>query len=122
MPVLNLLAGLATGVLSAFGIGGGTLLLLYLTFLAGFSQQTAQGINLLYFLPTAGASLPLHCKHGAIDRTAALTGGAWGCVAAIGGALLAAAVPTGLLRKCFGIYLIVTGCITLLGGKRASGQ
>ncbi|MCC8100615.1 MAG: sulfite exporter TauE/SafE family protein [Clostridiales bacterium] len=121
MPVLNLLAGLVTGVLSAFGIGGGTLLLLYLTFLAGFSQQTAQGVNLLYFLPTAGASLPLHLKRGAIDRSAALTGGLWGCAAAIGGSLLASVVEPGFLRQCFGVYLIATGCVTLLGRKDASG-
>ncbi|MCD7920011.1 MAG: sulfite exporter TauE/SafE family protein [Clostridiales bacterium] len=122
MPVLNLLAGLATGVLSAFGIGGGTLLLLYLTFLAGFSQQTAQGINLLYFLPTAGASLPLHLKRGAVDRRLALVGGVCGCAAAIGGSLLASILEPGFLRQCFGVYLIATGCVTLFGGKRASGQ
>ncbi len=122
MSVLNLLAGAATGVLSAFGIGGGTLLLLYMTFLAGFSQQTAQGINLLYFLPTAGASLPLHLRRGAIDRRAALTGGVWGCIAAVGGALLASVMEPGLLRGCFGVYLIVTGCVTLFGGRRASHQ
>ncbi|MCD8086545.1 MAG: sulfite exporter TauE/SafE family protein [Clostridiales bacterium] len=120
MPVLNLLAGAATGVLSAFGIGGGTLLLLYLTFLAGFSQQTAQGINLLYFLPTAGVSLPLHLKRGAIDRWAALTGGVWGCVAAVGGALLASVMEPGLLRKCFGVYLIATGCVTLFGARSSN--
>ncbi len=119
MPVLNLLAGLATGVLSAFGIGGGTLLLLYLTFLAGFSQQTAQGVNLLYFLPTAGASLPQHLKRGTIDRSAALAGGLWGCAAAVGGALLASALEPGFLRQCFGVYLIATGCVTLFGGKKA---
>ncbi len=121
MPVLNLLAGLTTGVLSAFGIGGGSLLLLYLTLLAGVSQQTAQGINLLYFLPTAGASLPLHLKRGAIDRSAALAGGFWGCVAAVGGALLASVLEPGFLRQCFGVYLIATGCVTLLSGKDASG-
>ena len=47
------LAGLATGVLSGFGIGGGTLLLIYMTSFAQLDQSMAQGINLLYFLPTA---------------------------------------------------------------------
>ena len=51
---IPLLAGAATGVLSAWGIGGGTLLLLVMTLLLGVEPRTAQGINLLYFLPTAG--------------------------------------------------------------------
>ena len=62
------LAGTATGVLSAFGVGGGSLLLIYLTAFAGFSQQAAQGINLLYFLPAAAAALPAHRKNGLLDR------------------------------------------------------
>ena len=36
-------AGLLTGVLSGFGIGGGSLLLLYLTLFAGFGQYAAGG-------------------------------------------------------------------------------
>ena len=49
--VIALLAGGATGILSAFGIGGGSLLLIYLTSFAALDQHQAQGINLLYFLP-----------------------------------------------------------------------
>ena len=40
------LAGLAAGVLSGFGVGGGTLLLIYMTVFAGMPQTLAQGINL----------------------------------------------------------------------------
>ena len=55
--VLPLAVGTATGILSAWGVGGGTLLLLVMTLFLGVDQRTAQGINLLYFLPTAGAGL-----------------------------------------------------------------
>ena len=58
------LAGAVTGVLSGFGIGGGTLLLIYLTAFAGVEQTLAQGINLLYFLPAAATALPSHLKTG----------------------------------------------------------
>lgn len=54
--LIALLAGTITGILSAFGIGGGSLLLIYLTSFAAIDQHQAQGINLLYFLPAA--SLP----------------------------------------------------------------
>ena len=43
----GILAGGITGLLSAFGLGGGTLLLLWLTLFAGMPQQTAQAVNLL---------------------------------------------------------------------------
>ena len=65
---ISLLAGAVTGVLSGFGIGGGTLLLIYMTAFAGVPQNLAQGVNLLYFLPTAATALPAHIKNGYIDR------------------------------------------------------
>ena len=47
MTIVNFLVGMATGILSGFGIGGGSLLILYLTTFAGVPQYTAAGINLL---------------------------------------------------------------------------
>ena len=58
------LCGLLTGILSSWGVGGGTLLLLCMTLFFGVEQRTAQAINLLYFLPTAGISLFAHRKNG----------------------------------------------------------
>ena len=66
--LIALLAGTITGILSAFGIGGGSLLLIYLTSFAAIDQHQAQGINLLYFLPAAAAALPAHHKHGLLDK------------------------------------------------------
>ena len=60
--LLPALAGFGTGILSAWGVGGGTLLLLLMTLFLGVDQTQAQGINLLYFLPTAGMSLLEHRK------------------------------------------------------------
>lgn len=70
--VIALLAGGATGILSAFGIGGGSLLLIYLTSFAALDQHQAQGINLLYFLPAAAAALPAHHKNGLLEKKAIL--------------------------------------------------
>ena len=66
--LLPALAGFGTGILSAWGVGGGTLLLLLMTLFLGVDQTQAQGINLLYFLPTAGMSLLEHRKNGYLDR------------------------------------------------------
>lgn len=103
------LAGLATGILSGFGVGGGTLLLLWLTTWGGMTQQQAQGINLLYFLPAAGAALPAHWKNGYVERSLLLPAITAGLAAAALTAWLAAGLDTGLLRRCFGGFLLAVG-------------
>ena len=97
--MIPILAGALTGILSGFGIGGGTLLLIYMTSFAGVPQNLAQGVNLLYFLPTAATALPAHIKNGYVDRTAA-TG-----------------LDVHLLRRCFGVYLLYVGVTELFRKK-----
>jgi hypothetical protein len=48
MTALSVFAGLLAGVLSAWGVGGGSLLILYMTFVAGpRPADSVQGVNLL---------------------------------------------------------------------------
>ena len=112
--VLPLAVGPATGILSAWGVGGGTLLLLVMTLFLGVDQRTAQGINLLYFLPTAGAGLLFHRKAGMLDKQALRQAIPWGVATAALGAWCATAMDTELLRRPFGVYLLVMGVITLI--------
>ena len=107
--LIPLLAGAATGILSGFGIGGGSLLLIYMTSFADVPQNLAQGINLLYFLPTAGAALPAHFKNGYVEKAAlapAILAGVAGAAPAAWGAT---SMDTDLLRRCFGAFLLVIG-------------
>lgn len=57
-----ILAGLVCGVLSGFGIGGGSLLMVWMTAVLSMEQKAAQGVNLLYFLPCAACALIFHIK------------------------------------------------------------
>lgn len=107
--LLAVAAGAATGVLSGFGVGGGTLLLIYLTNLAGMAQSQAQGINLLYFLPSAGAALPAHLKHGYVETSVLLPAILTGLACAALAAWAATGLDTDLLRRCFGGFLLVVG-------------
>ncbi len=108
------LAGAITGVLSGFGVGGGTLLLIYMTAFAGVPQNLAQGINLLYFLPTAATALPAHVKNGYIDRGAALPAILGGLGATGLAAWIATAIDVDFLHKCFGVFLLYVGLRELL--------
>ncbi len=103
------LCGLVTGILSAWGIGGGTLLLLCMTLFFGVEQQTAQAINLLYFLPTAGISLFAHRKNGYLDKAVLRAAIPAGVVCALIAAVVTTALDSTVLRKPFGLFLLYAG-------------
>ena len=107
--MLALVIGLLTGILSGFGIGGGTILMIYLTAFAAFPQKIAQGINLLYFIPTAVAALILHSKNHQLEWKAVLPAVLCGCATAAGFSLLAMGMDLQLLRRLFGVFLLFTG-------------
>ena len=111
--LLPVLAGGVTGVLSGFGVGGGTLLLVYMTVFAGLDQHLAQGINLLYFLPAGLMALPSHVKNGYLAKPVLLPAIAAGLLLAAIAAWIATELEVGVLRKCFGGFLIVIGAMEL---------
>ena len=111
--ILPLLVGAATGVLSGFGVGGGTLLLVYLTAVVGMEQPVAQGINLLYFLPAGLLALPNHWKNGYIEKKALVPCIGMGLLGAAVCAWVATGLDTGILRKCFGGFLLLIGGMEL---------
>lgn len=112
-------AGCAAGILSGFGVGGGTLLLVYMTAFAGLAQHTAQGINLLYFLPAAGLALPSHIQNGYVEWKTVLPAAAAGLAATGVAAWAASMVETGLLRRLFGGFLLAVGVYELFRKERA---
>ena len=108
-------AGLVCGVLSGLGIGGGTLLMVWMTAVMDMEQRMAQGINLLYFLPTAACALIFHIKNRLIRWRVVLPAAITGCLSAAGAALLATSVDASLLSKLFGGFLIFVGITELFG-------
>ena len=116
--LLPFLCGLGTSILSAWGVGGGTLLLLVMTLFLGVDQRTAQGINLLFFLPTAAAALVFHWKNGFLDKPTLKSAVPWALIFAFFLAWVATAVDVELLRKPFGIYLLASGIMMLWPKKK----
>lgn len=106
--IIPSLAGLLAGMAGAMGLGGGSVLLLYLTLIAGIGQATAQGINLIFFLPCALASVLYSVRAGLIAKKEALTGIAAGLPGAVLGCILAGWLGGGL-RPLFGIYMLALG-------------
>ena len=110
---------LGAGIISAWGVGGGTLLLLVMTLFLGVDQQTAQGINLLYFLPAGLMALPTHVKNGYVEREALLPAVGTGLLCAALAAWVATGLEVGLLRKLFGGFLAAVGLMELFSRRKA---
>jgi len=111
------LCGLAAGTVSAWGVGGGTLLLLVMTLLLGVDQRTAQGVNLLFFLPTAATALLCHARGGYLHVPTLRAAIPAALAAALLGAWISTALDVSLLRRPFGLYLLAAG-VSLLWPKR----
>ena len=98
--------GVAAGVL---GVGGGILMVPFLTLVAGLPQHAAEATSLLVVLPTAiVASVVLH-RRGVGNLRVALGFGVVGAAGAAGGALLALALPGRSLRVVFAVFLALVG-------------
>lgn len=117
--IFAVVIGVATGIISGFGVGGGSLLVLYLTAIAGVAQYEAGGINLLYFLGCAPAALIGHIRNKAIEWRAVLWCGIAGVCAAIPTAMIAAAVDTDILHRLFGIILLYIGVKELFAKSKS---
>ena len=120
--MLAVVVGAVTGVLSGMGIGGGTLLVIYLVNIAHVPQLEAQGINLVYFLPVAALSLISHIKNKLVVRRAFVFSGLAGVIFTVAGSLVATSLNTGVLRKMFGLLLIAAGMSQIFTKDREKGE
>ncbi len=108
-PPFLIAVGAVLGFLSGLGIGGGSLLMLWLTLVAGLPQETARGINLMFFIPSALIASLFHKKQGRLDIKQILPGILSGCAAAALFSWVGMAVDPDNLRMPFGILLLATG-------------
>ena len=119
--LIPFLCGLGASIISAWGVGGGTLLLLVMTLFLGVDQRTAQGVNLLFFLPTAASALVCHARAGYLDKPTLKAAVPVAVIAALIGAWISNAVDVEVLRKPFGVYLLLSG-VGLIWPKKKTGN
>ena len=110
---VSLLAGAA----AAMGLGGGFVLLVYLTVFANLPQMEAQWINLIFFLPVAALSLYFHRKNGLLQTEQLLPAVIGGLLGAACGVFAARMLGDARLGKVFALFLTVIGLRELLGGS-----
>lgn len=108
LPVM-LIMGAVLGFLSGLGVGGGSLLMLWLTLVLGLDHAVARNINLLFFLPAAAIASFFRWKQGALKWKKILPAVIAGCIAAGSFAFLSRHTDIGLIKKLFGFLLLITG-------------
>lgn len=104
LAVFGVLTGAAAGLL---GVGGGTLMVPFLTLAAGLSQHEAEATSLLVVLPTSIVASIVLRRRGVGDLGVALKLGTLGAAGSVLGALAALALPGNVLRYIFGAFLLL---------------
>ena len=109
-----ILVGIFLGFLSGLGIGGGSLLILWLTLVLDMPQDLSATINLMFFVPSALIACIFRFQQGQLNVrkiSPALIGG---MITAILFTWISESLDTSILKKPFGILLLVTGIRELL--------
>lgn len=102
-------AGFASGILGSMGMGGGGILIIYFSLFTNVEQSTAQGINLLFFIPIGIFSLLVYLKKHLIKWRIAIPFALLGVLGSILGSWLSSNMDNSLLSKLFGGLLIIMG-------------
>ena len=87
--------------------GGGTILILILSVFMGIDQHIAQGTNLVYYVPTSISAIITTFKEKLIDFKTGIIVSIFGIFGAIIGANISSKMNIQILKKCFGLFLIV---------------
>ena len=106
---ITALAGFLSGLFGALGLGGGGVLIIYLTVFAKTEQIAAQGINILFFIPIALIAVLMYNRKNLVCLKLAIPYSILGIVGAIIGAMASEMVNSSALRKGFGGLLLVMG-------------
>lgn len=105
--MLEVLIGLISGIISGTGMGGGTILILLLSIIMGLDQHVSQATNLVFFVPTVIAAIFISLRKKNIDVKLGITIVIVGVVGATIGAIISSKMNVNLLRKIFGVFLLI---------------
>lgn len=101
------------------GLGGGFILIIWLTLFGGLSQSAAGGVNLLFFLPVALLSIIIHAKNKLIEWKAVPFAVIAGTVGAALGSLFSFMLSDGVLRTLFALLIIPVALREIFHKKKA---
>ena len=104
--MIEILIGIISGMIGGLGMGGGTVLILFLSLFLDIEQHIAQATNIVFFVPTAISAIIVSIKNKNINFKMALPICLWGLLGAFVGSYISMKMEVSLLKKCFGLFLI----------------
>lgn len=113
--MLEVLIGVVSGIIGGLGMGGGTILILFLSVFLDIEQHIAQSTNIIFFVPTAIAAIAVNLKNKNINLKIAVPICLWGILGAFIGACISMKMDVSLLKKCFGGFLIFIAFYQMYG-------
>ena len=112
--LFSIAVGTVLGILAGLGVGGGSLLMIWLTMVLGMGQNTARSMNLLFFIPSAVIASIFRLRQKSLPIKSIFPALLSGPVGAAAASWIGLQLDTALLRKGFGLLLLCTGLRELL--------
>jgi uncharacterized membrane protein YfcA len=111
--ILIFIASFLAGIIGSMGLGGGSILILYLTLFAGVNQVTAQGINLIFFLPIGAVATVIYLRQKKIKYKTLIPFVLGGIPSTLIAGTLVNFIETNMLRKLFGAFVLIYGLLQI---------
>lgn len=112
--MFEVLAGGISGIVSALGMGGGTVLIVILSIFLGMEQHKAQATNIVFFIPTSITAIIMNIKNKTIKWDLAKIVCPFGIIGAIIGAIISINLDTHTLKRAYGIFLSLIAIYEIL--------
>ena len=111
-----ILLGFISGIIGGMGMGGGTILIPALILFANIDPKIAQSINLLSSIPMTIFALLIHIKNKNVMLKLVIPIATFGVLGAVFGSFLATYLSSEILKKVFGIFLLIIGFLEIKKG------
>ncbi len=112
------IVGVLSGICASLGIGGGFILLIYLTAIISTNQLEAQLINLIFFIPIGLIALIIHVRHKLVVKSVAIPASIAGSFGAVSGAIIATMLDPTIVSKLFAIFILFVGLNQLFAKEK----
>ena len=113
IPV-GIAVGVILGFLAGIGVGGGSLLILWLTLVVNMDPITARTINLMFFITAAGSVSIFRLRQESVPWKEILPAMIVGSISAAVFSIIGRYLDQSVIKKFFGMLLLVTGVRELL--------
>lgn len=109
-----ILIGIISGIVTGLGMGGGSILILFLTMFMYVNQHTAQAANLIFFIPTSISAIYVYFKNKNVEPLIGKKLLYSVIVGAMIGAYSTKYINSYKLKKYFGMFILAVGVIDII--------